>query len=107
MDNGMIINCKKVYSSGKEYLDYKDEISSIQKELEETADNIHTIWTGSDSDSFTDSFKNHIKDLNLIISFLSRSGDLLKKTSHDHGSIDNNFAKEVERSDMDEFEPTN
>ena len=102
MSNGLTINCKKVYDSGKEYINYRDEIKIIQKELQEVSGNIGSIWTGTDSNTFISSFNEHVKDLNLITNFLDNNGRLLQKTSNEHGSIEDNFAVEIERSDKED-----
>jgi uncharacterized protein YukE len=105
MGYGLGINCKKVYNSGKKYIDYHNEIKDIQKELEEIASNINSIWVGVDGNNFTSSFRGHIKDLNLVINFLGSNGSLLENTAKDHGSIEDSFATEIERSDIeDEYE---
>ncbi len=102
MSNILGINCKKVYDSGKEYIDYHNEIISIRKELEEVSNNISTIWQGADSNNFVSSFNDHIKELNLIINFLGSNGTLLKKTANEHSSIEENFAVDIERSDIED-----
>ena len=102
MSNGIEINCKKVYDSGKEYVDYCEEIINIQKDLDKISNNISEIWNGVDDNNFIVSFNKHIKDLDLIINFLGSNGTILKNTALEHGNIDDNFATQMERSDIED-----
>ena len=100
----LIINCKKVYDSGKEYANYCDEIIDIQKKLDEVSVNIDEIWDGIDENNFLVSFNKHVKDLDLIINFLGSNGILLKNNALKHGNIDDEFATQMERSEKENDE---
>ena len=102
MGNVLGINCKEVYKNGKDYIEYHNEIIGIKKDLEDVATNISSIWEGTDSNSFVSSFRDHIKELNLIINFLGSNGMLLKKTAKEHASIEDKLAFDIERSDIDD-----
>lgn len=103
MSKGIEINCKRVFDSGKEYINYCDEIIDIQKYLDKVASDINKMWNGVDDNNFLVSFTQHIKDLDLIINFLGSNGTLLKNTALEHGDIDDGFATKMERSDEDEY----
>ena len=96
------INCKRVYDSGKEYSNYCDEIIGIQKDLDEVASNINEIWKGIDDTSFIVSFNEHVKKLDLIINFLGSNGILLQNTALGHGTIDDGFATQMEKSGLED-----
>ena len=98
------INCRKVYDSGKEYSNYCDEIIDIQNKLDEVSTNINEIWNGVDDNNFLVSFNQHIRDLDLIINFLGSNGLLLQDNAKGHGTIDDGFATQMEKSGLDDDE---
>ena len=104
MGDRIRINCKKVYDNGVDYIENSEEILEIQKDLKQISEDIKNAWKGADDHNFGVSFNKHIADLDLIIGFLSENGDLLKQNASGHEGIDNNFATQMERSEIHEYE---
>ena len=102
MGSRLRINCKKVYETGVDYTNISEEIIKIQGNLKNSYQAIENNWSGVDSHNFLVSLDKHINDLEQIYSFLNYNGELLKKNALEHGTIDNNFATKMERSDLDD-----
>ena len=100
----IIINTRKVYETGNYYDSLAKRVYDNKEKLKDIADTIKTVWTGSDSISFTNSFEEHIKGIDEIISFLEKESSLLKRVSTSHGEKDNNFNNKMKRCDIsDEY----
>ena len=102
MRNRIKINCKKVYDNGNLYEKSREEIISIQKNLNAISEEIRKIWGGADGNNFAVSLNKHIKNFDAVVNFLGFNGDLLKKNALTHNNIDNTFITKVERSELDE-----
>lgn len=96
------INCKKVFDTGVFYENKAEEIRNLQKELETIESEISNIWNGQDATIFSLKMGVNTKKLNNIIDFLNESASVLKKVSTNHSSVDNEFAKKMNREDIDE-----
>lgn len=96
------INCSKVYEGGTYYSNTSNEILEIQKRLDKISDEISGILGGAAGNNFIVSLNSHIKSFDSIINFLGDNGQLLKKNALEHGNIDNIFATQMERSELDE-----
>lgn len=97
------INTRKVYDSGVLYKNQGEVASSIKNNLMNIADDIEKNFTGPAGHNFLVSFRTHISKLDDVIMILDENGDILKENALGHGSEDNTFASNVERSDIDEL----
>ena len=98
----IIINPKKTYDLGSIYQNNASEITVVLKKLTEISDKISKDWVGDDSHNFTESFNAHIYELNNFINYLNEYSKILKTDALSHSDTDNQFVKEVERSDLNE-----
>ncbi len=102
MSDRILINCRKVYETGEEYLDSSERIKEYQEDFKRTKNKISYIWKGGDSYNFLTSFQSHIDKLTDFINYLEFEGELLKNNALDHNTSDNNFSTKMKRSDYDE-----
>lgn len=93
------INCREVYNTSEKYLEIKNELSDIQKELKNIGEEITEAWKGVDSHNFKVNFGLHVDSFERVIYFMEFHHELLKDNSKSHSNVDKEFDERMKRSD--------
>lgn len=101
MSRIIIINSRRVYKTGENYLMYGGEFKALQSRLKQVLSNIESCWSGSDNNNFRLLFRDYIESLSNISTFLEEKGELLKQNSLSHNTSDNNFSSRMKDREED------
>ncbi len=94
------IDYEKVFNQGVEYKRKKEELEKIKTNLKQIESEIKEAWNSEENVVFIGQFEETIKYLDYFTNFLDNKGELLKKMSGIHEEYENEFVKNVERSDL-------
>lgn len=98
------MNCRDVYDTSISYLEFKNNLEDIQKELKDISDGISSSWIGGDSTIFNENLKVHIESFKEVIDFMDYQALKLKDNSTNHSQIEEEFNEELKRSEKYEYE---
>ena len=96
------INCKRVYDVGINFNEEASKLIEIKNNLTGISNRVKEAWTGDDRHNFLESFDAHIYELENIANYLKDDEKLLKNIALCHAQINEDFAKQTERSGEDE-----